>query len=373
MDMGGNIVEDTLYSALQPVPGKAIMVNFNPSSAPIYFSTYQSITLFNIGEEPISDLTAIVNSDLLGGKSWDASLMPGDQYYLHWMPIADVDDTASGLESTLKIYATGLDTISKSGTFEIFPLPNRTLENVFDKISMVSNQPSILKTSAVISENSNAFLTVGLVDFLTRLQGELGNIDSLSATLYSQLDSNPKSINIYIGHPSEMHEIGDNATLSNESEIVMKMVSKSKYLSDIVIAVGSQADLRNFNKYIFQNADRSFWSMIDTTEVRYSGVAVEKVGDAECQELSARNYPNPGNPITNIEYTIDRAGKTRIGIFDISGRLVKKVVDMTQNPGTYRAQWDGKDQNGKEVASGVYIYQLENDRRIIKNRLTLLK
>jgi hypothetical protein len=71
------------------------------------------------------------------------------------------------------------------------------------------------------------------------------------------------------------------------------------------------------------------------------------------------NYPNPFNPKTTIDYVVpDAGGAVRLGVYDLSGRLVRMLVDGEQPAGRHVAVWDGCDDRGRELASGVYFYRL---------------
>jgi len=75
-----------------------------------------------------------------------------------------------------------------------------------------------------------------------------------------------------------------------------------------------------------------------------------------------QNYPNPFKKITEIRYQIrDSRQKSvvSINIYDVTGRLVKTLVNEPQEPGYYKVLWDGKDDLGKAVSSGIYFYRLE--------------
>jgi len=73
-------------------------------------------------------------------------------------------------------------------------------------------------------------------------------------------------------------------------------------------------------------------------------------------------YPNPFNTSTNIEYDIANIGDhlthVRIIIYDVLGRTVRTVIDEKQYPGRHEAFWDGQDQSGNPVPSGVYFARL---------------
>ena len=72
----------------------------------------------------------------------------------------------------------------------------------------------------------------------------------------------------------------------------------------------------------------------------------------------AQNYPNPFNPETTIKYQLPKSSEVFIKIYNITGQLLKTLVDQKQPAGIYSITWDGKDELGQEVSSGVYFYQL---------------
>ena len=90
--------------------------------------------------------------------------------------------------------------------------------------------------------------------------------------------------------------------------------------------------------------------------------------------LSAINYPNPFNPETNIRIILPYAGKMTLKIYDTKGRLVRILVNNNYySPGLYVIHWDGKNKNGKEVASGIYYaLVLQNGKKIV-HKMVLLK
>lgn len=73
----------------------------------------------------------------------------------------------------------------------------------------------------------------------------------------------------------------------------------------------------------------------------------------------AQNTPNPFNPRTTIRFHLDAAGPARLMVFDVSGRRVATLVDRPLPAGDGRVEWDGRDNAGHAVASGVYFYRLD--------------
>ena len=76
----------------------------------------------------------------------------------------------------------------------------------------------------------------------------------------------------------------------------------------------------------------------------------------------AQNFPNPFNPETAIEYDLAVATRVRLEVFDLLGQRLRTLVDEPQAAGRYRRRWDGRDEHGREAASGVYFYRLETRR-----------
>jgi hypothetical protein len=72
----------------------------------------------------------------------------------------------------------------------------------------------------------------------------------------------------------------------------------------------------------------------------------------------AQNVPNPFNPITTITYDVATPGNVRIAIYDVAGRLVRTLVDESAPAGRFDAVWDGRDNRGAAVHSGVYFYRM---------------
>jgi len=81
-----------------------------------------------------------------------------------------------------------------------------------------------------------------------------------------------------------------------------------------------------------------------------------------------QNYPNPFNAQTNIRYRIGEYGRATLKIFNIRGQQVSSLVDGGQNAGWHQARWDGRDGDGRQVASGIYFCRLETGgyRRTVK-------
>ncbi len=86
-----------------------------------------------------------------------------------------------------------------------------------------------------------------------------------------------------------------------------------------------------------------------------------------------QNHPNPFNIETAIGYSLPRASVVRLTVYDLLGREVRSLVDATQSAGLHVIVWDGRDNGGSIVASGVYFYRLESDDHAESRKMLLLK
>jgi hypothetical protein len=86
-----------------------------------------------------------------------------------------------------------------------------------------------------------------------------------------------------------------------------------------------------------------------------------------------QNYPNPFNSSTIISYEIMKAGDVTLKIYNILGREVRSLVNSLQKPGNYKVIWNGKNNQGKEVGSGIYFYQLMAGDYKATRKLVLIK
>jgi len=115
------------------------------------------------------------------------------------------------------------------------------------------------------------------------------------------------------------------------------------------------------------------YSLADSSDPVISAIAHEPEGStAESYQL-AQNYPNPFNPMTTIEYQLKRPGKVSLTIYNTLGQLVRELVNTAQSSGIYSVQWDGRNDSGILVPSGVYLYRLKSDSYIQTKKMLFVK
>ena len=115
---------------------------------------------------------------------------------------------------------------------------------------------------------------------------------------------------------------------------------------------------------------------------REEGMLVKSLGDAQIEAVPdaaevVSDYlvagPNPFNPQTEIRFGLTREQVVRLDVFDIRGRLVVRLRDGLQPRGHHRVTWQGQDNAGRAVASGVYVAQLKAEDAILTQRLVLVR
>jgi hypothetical protein len=86
-----------------------------------------------------------------------------------------------------------------------------------------------------------------------------------------------------------------------------------------------------------------------------------------------QNKPNPFNPVTTIKYNLSARGCVVLDVYDVSGRMIKRLVDDEQAKGPHNIIWNGKDSAGNMVSSGVYFYILKTENGQKSRKMVLLK
>ncbi|MEE9553087.1 MAG: T9SS type A sorting domain-containing protein [candidate division Zixibacteria bacterium] len=86
-----------------------------------------------------------------------------------------------------------------------------------------------------------------------------------------------------------------------------------------------------------------------------------------------QNYPNPFNAETKISFTIPKPGQVEISVFDILGRRVRKLIEGQYRSGTHDVIWDGKNDTGRILSSGIYFYAIQTEHYNQSKKMLMLK
>jgi flagellar hook assembly protein FlgD len=71
------------------------------------------------------------------------------------------------------------------------------------------------------------------------------------------------------------------------------------------------------------------------------------------------NFPNPFNPATRVRFSLASRGPVSLRVYDVSGRLVRILIDDIRDAGSYEVAWDGTNDEGRSIASGIYFCRME--------------
>jgi len=115
---------------------------------------------------------------------------------------------------------------------------------------------------------------------------------------------------------------------------------------------------------------------IDEFVITGFGQPISPVGEESAPTRWAlhQNHPNPFNPMTTLSFDLPRDANVTLSIFDVSGRLVRTLVGQERRiAGQHQVTWNGRDDRGRQVPSGIYFYKLVADDFVQTNRMVLVR
>lgn len=133
---------------------------------------------------------------------------------------------------------------------------------------------------------------------------------------------------------------------------------------------------------IVTGSERGTGGVFDFLTIKYSGTTTGIEDESEFSTFPLRyvlhqNYPNPFNSNTCLSYNLSSACSVTIIIYNLKGQKVQTLISGYQPSGYHSIIWDGKDDNGKAVASGIYLYQMlstsNNSEQSQIRKMVLLK
>jgi hypothetical protein len=104
----------------------------------------------------------------------------------------------------------------------------------------------------------------------------------------------------------------------------------------------------------------------------------EGPGDTDTAELvsvplKVKNYPNPFNPTTNVMFEIQTAGEVNIDIYNVKGQKIRSLVSGNYDAGIHTVTWNGTNDKGSEVPSGIYFYKTQSGKFTTSKKMILMK
>jgi len=149
--------------------------------------------------------------------------------------------------------------------------------------------------------------------------------------------------------------------------------NKEDDLAGYVVYYGTRSRMYAYNKDVGNVTECTITALPDTGVYYFSITAYDRAGNESSLSDEAvvflskikkkpfslfQNYPNPFNPSTKIPYLLSYDLEVNITVYDIRGRKIKVLQKGVQQRGNYEAEWDGTDEMGVKVASGIYICRI---------------
>jgi hypothetical protein len=135
--------------------------------------------------------------------------------------------------------------------------------------------------------------------------------------------------------------------------------------------------LRIWSLVVFEltnpNVDVTNPGIVDNVGDIPGGQSVENINLAPAKFALRQNYPNPFNPETRIQFGLPERGYVRLSVYNMLGQVVSVLVNGELPAGTKEVVWNGMDQSGRSVTSGVYFYKLETPQGAVTKKMTLVK
>ena len=277
----------------------------------------------------------------------------------------NVVDPSSTMKRYCKITNSGSTFDSCSATFTYLSIDfNTNFVEATDEPAMVVGKYDngiwtfpVIKNRLVGTNNDGGTITVsGLTSFSEFAIGKTASVLPVELTSFESMVRG-KTVHLYWNTAFEINNVGFNvekAVISNQ----LSVVSEWKTIGFVEgSGMSNQQHQYNYNDKV---------STAGTYHYRLK--QIDKDGKSSYSKIIEvhvpvefslpGNYPNPFNPTTTIYYSVKEKSKTLITIYDITGQEVRKLYNDYQNVGNYTIVWDGKNQNGESMSSGIYICKI---------------
>lgn len=259
------------------------------------------------------------------------------------------------------------------------------------------------------SETVNPFIPDNNSYSLTHTIAEFGNIYFYvhSEDIYgnASLDTVFINVNQNKAGESKTFEILDNVKITSNSEsftktsliytTVKRNISYDKSLLSEIFKIETSSDIQSTLKLQFESTKSATIYKYDETKLVWNPIPTSKLNGVLSSDINEngifalfenelsdknptsfvlkQNYPNPFNPVTQITFNLPSQGEVVLNIYNIAGKKVKTLLRETLNAGEKNISWNGTNQNGTRVSSGVYFYVLEYNGNRYSKKMILMK
>jgi len=183
---------------------------------------------------------------------------------------------------------------------------------------------------------------------------------------YDRRNTTGDKTEVYVAKSADGGETFENFVVSN-----LPFTPKSG------VFFGDYINIAAYNGMVYpiwmrMDGDRlSVWTAIvaDTFATSISAINISSVDDFQM----AQNYPNPFNMSTRIVFSLSKASRVRIDIFDMMGRHIRQLVKKKYDAGMFEINWNGRDDSYQMVPSGVYVYRIRTDETEMTRKMILVQ
>jgi photosystem II stability/assembly factor-like uncharacterized protein len=175
------------------------------------------------------------------------------------------------------------------------------------------------------------------------------------------------TINIYFPNINTGYTCGNNGTINKTSNAGVNWFPQQNTATNNTLS-----SIFFINDHIGFSV--GFNGTIIKTTTGGEPIGIKQIGREIPKSFSLfQNYPNPFNPTTSIKYSLKEDVNVNIAVYNILGQTVKTLINEFQQAGYKELIWDGSNDNGLEVASGIYIYKIIAGDYINSKKMLLLK
>ena len=157
----------------------------------------------------------------------------------------------------------------------------------------------------------------------------------------------------------------------NSSLAIIQIGDVNNHMNDLGIdsITGTwRIDISNFESFTNENQNGPF----EITFINENILAIENITFPNKYALH-QNYPNPFNPITSLRYNLPNDGLVNIAVYDMMGKIVKTLVNSSQNAGFKSVQWNATNERNEPVSAGLYLYTIQAGEFRQTRKMVLLK
>ncbi len=266
-----------------------------------------------------------------------------------------------------------------------------------------NNEPYIIARYTIInSESEQGTFYIGAV-FLPRIGGNYGgesdkyDAEHKVAYCYREGETPHAGVRLLSGEPFSYHAL-DWSVYSPADPNSDAATDSTRYHMtadpnfDSTLVAGGDGSLASLNAgaftlapgdsvivtyaIAFAETDVDLQAATDAAKAKYDvlvSVPKDKNGQVPADFSLSQNFPNPFNPATNIQFNLLQRSDVRLTVYNLHGQLVRTIASGEFDAGSHEASWDGLDEQGDAVGSGIYVYRLTAGQTDISKKMLLVR